>query len=63
MYDNDGTLIGNYAGQSIRTYPGTSIKQRIDLTEVPVGTYKALVVADCGDEDLFGIQYTITIEE
>ncbi len=63
MYDLEGNLIGNFKGQKLRTYPGTSVRQRFDLTDVSVGTYKALVVADCGDEDLFGIQYNLKIEE
>lgn len=62
MYDQEGTLVGNFKGQSLRTYPGTSIRQRFDLTGMSTGSYKALVVADCGEEDLFGIQYSIMIE-
>ncbi len=61
LFNQDGISMGKYSAISRRTYPGTSIKQMVDLTEVPEGTYKALVVADCGDDDLFGIQYNLTI--
>ena len=63
LYDGTGNKIGTYEAEAHRTYPGTSIRQRVDLTKVPVGTYKALVIADCGGDDLFGAQYTLKIEK
>ncbi len=62
LYDGSGNKIGTYEAEAHRIYPGTSIRQRVDLSEVPVGTYKALVIADCGGDDLFGAQYTLKIE-
>ena len=63
LYDKMGNKIGTYEAEARRTYPGTSIRQRVDLSKVVVGTYKALVIADCGGDDLFGAQYTLKIEE
>ena len=34
---------------------------KIDLSPVPEGTYKALVVADCGGDSLFGATYTLQL--
>jgi hypothetical protein len=63
LYDESGRHTETYEGLKRRTYPGTSIRQEIDISEVKSGTYKALVVADCGGDDIFGINYTLQIEE
>jgi len=43
-------------------YPGTSVRFRIDLGKNMAGTYKTLVVADCGGDELFGANYTLEIK-
>jgi hypothetical protein len=63
LYDEMGKHVGTYEGRTIRTYPGTSVRYTIDIDEVPVGTYKTLVVADCGGDDIFGINYTVQVKE
>jgi len=61
LYDEEGSYVGRFEGGEfhIRIYPGTSVRYRVDLTQVPEGKYKALVVADSGGEDVFGITYTL----
>ena len=63
IYDEKGSYIGKFMGGKGRTYPGTSIKSRIDLSQVPAGKYKGLIVADCGGDDLFGMQCNLEIGE
>jgi hypothetical protein len=63
LFNLNGEKVGKFAAAKRRTYPGTSICQRIDLSDIASGTYKALVVADCGGDDIFGINYTLKIEE
>jgi hypothetical protein len=63
VYDTEGKFINKFEGKKLRTFPGTSIRQRIDVSELPGGSFRALVVADCGDDDMFGIQYTLKIDE
>jgi hypothetical protein len=60
LFDKKGAYIGRFEGDKQRTFPGTSARYRIDLSQVPEGRYEALVVADCGGEDLFGA--TLTLE-
>jgi len=62
LYDEKGRSVGKFEGGKLRIYPGTSVKFRIDLSRVPKGTYKAMVVADCGGDDLFGATYTLKFE-
>ena len=59
LFDEQGISKGKYYGVKYRIYPGTSVRQSIELSSIPKGTYKALVVVDAGGEDVFGAQYTL----
>ncbi len=59
LFDMQGTPLGKFPGVKYRIYPGTSVRQLIDVTSVPRGTYKALVVVDAGGDDVYGAQYTL----
>lgn len=62
LYDEKGKSVGKFEGGKLGVYPATSVRFRIDLSQVPKGKYKALVVADCGGDDLFGATYTLKFE-
>jgi len=59
LFDSTGISRGKFSGIKYRIYPGTSVRQVIDLGNPPSGTYKALVVLDAGGDDVFGAQYTL----
>ncbi len=61
LYDEQGRTAGRFEGGRLRLYPGTSVRFRVDLSKVPEGIYKALVVADCGGDTLFGATYTFQL--
>ena len=63
LFDSTGKSYGPFDSENLRIYPGTSLRHRFDLSAITAGIYKALVVADCGDEDVFGIHYTLRIEK
>jgi hypothetical protein len=63
LYDESGGYIGKFDGGGKHTYPGTSVRYKVDLTGVPQGAYKALVVADCGGDDIFGANYDFKFEK
>jgi len=62
LYDNQGTELGRFESGKRRIYPSCSVRYKVDLTDVPEGKYKALVVADNGDEYVFGAKYDLGIE-
>lgn len=62
LYDKEGKKAGRFECEKQRIYPGCSIRQRADLTGVPQGKYKALVVVDNGDGYVAGAQYDMGIE-
>jgi len=59
LYDQQGILVGRFEAGRMGIYPGCSARFRIDLSGLPAGRYKAIVVADCGDENVFGAQYDL----
>jgi hypothetical protein len=59
LFDAKGTSLGKFSGSKYRIYPGTSVRQAIDISKVAKGTYKALIVIDAGGDDVFGVQYTL----
>ena len=62
LYDDKGNYIGKFNGGQLRTYPGTSVKFNIDMTQVPKGKYKSMIIVDCGGDNLFGMPYDLVIE-
>jgi len=62
LYNKDGAYIGRYESRRMRILPGCSVCHEVDLTGVPKGNYKALVVADNGDENVFGAEYNLSIK-
>jgi len=63
LYDKNGRYIGKFDGGRKHLYPGTSVRYKVDLTDTPEGTYKALVVADCGGDNVWGANYNFKFEK
>ncbi len=61
LYAQDGTAQGRRDGTSTRIYPGTSVRQQIDLSDLTPGQYEALIVVDSGEENVVGAQYTLEL--
>ena len=59
LFDEKGVSKGKFPGVRYRLYPGTSVRQLIDISAVSAGTYKAIVVVDAGGEDVYGAEYTL----
>ncbi len=62
LHNQGGGEVSRLEGGQRRIYPSCSVRYRIDLTDVPKGSYKALVVADNGDEYVFGAKYDLGIQ-
>ncbi|MGE5558832.1 MAG: hypothetical protein ACM3WV_09495 [Bacillota bacterium] len=61
LYSAEGKSLGRYNGKTLRIFPGCSVRQEIILGNMPKGNYKALVIADNGDEYVFGAQYDLKV--
>jgi hypothetical protein len=62
VFDEKGRSMGKFEGGTKRVYPGTSVRFQLDLSDVPQGKYKALVVGDAGGDQVFGATYTLKIQ-
>ena len=62
LYDEHGGYTGKFEACVMGLYPGTSVRYKVDLSDVPEGNYKAMVVADCGGDYIFGANYTLKVE-
>jgi hypothetical protein len=62
LYTEQGEYIGKYTGQRLAIFPGSSIRFKVDLTDVPKNKYAALVVMDCGNNNFFGTNYSLLIQ-
>jgi len=63
IYNEEGNYIGKFDGENKRIYPGTSVRYNIDLSKLPKGKYKAMVMADCGGDDIFGTTYDLECKD
>jgi hypothetical protein len=59
LFNEQGTSLGKFPGVKYRIYPGSSVRQSIDVSSIAKGTYKALIVIDSGGDDVFGAQYKL----
>lgn len=62
LYTEDGDFIGKFEGDKLAVFPGSSVRFRTDLTSAPKDKYLALVVLDCGENNVFGINYNLVLE-
>lgn len=61
LYDSAGRLAGKFDQQRGLLYPGTSLRQQFQLGALRRGTYKAIVLADAGGDDIFVGQYDVIL--
>ena len=62
LYDTNGQKQGVYKGQANMLYPGSSWRYSIDLTSAPAGDYTAILIANGGDDALFGARHPIHLD-
>jgi hypothetical protein len=61
LWDKDGKQVGKFEGKELHPLPGNSSRQGIRISKIMPGAYKALLVADCGGEDVFGMNLNLEI--
>lgn len=63
LYDDKGNYVGKFDGGGHRLFPGTTARFTVDLVGVQSSTYKAVIVADCGGDDVFGANVNLVLRE
>jgi hypothetical protein len=62
LYDLKGNYVGRFDGGAHRLYPNTAARFTVELRGVAGSTYKALIVADCGGDDVFGANISLVLQ-
>ena len=61
LYDEAGARLMRKEADAPRLFPATSTRLKLDLGTLAKGSYRALIVADAGGEDLFGVSYSVEV--
>jgi len=61
LFDAKGVSIGRFEGGRVRMFPTCSARFKVNLSNAPKGKYSALVIADSGDDNVFGAKYQLEI--
>jgi len=62
IFDTKGRHIGKFEGNQRRLYPGTSLRFTVDLSTLPKGRYRGLLIADAGEGEVYGSNISITVK-
>jgi hypothetical protein len=54
LYDASGNNLGRFGGEAVRIYPTCSARYKVELPGIPAGSYNALVLVDCGHDQMVG---------
>jgi hypothetical protein len=58
----DGEEVGVLKSELLSLLPNNSKRFLIDISTIPPGIYKAVVLADCQDDNVFGLNIDLTID-
>ncbi|MCO6441399.1 MAG: hypothetical protein J5I81_10000 [Nitrococcus mobilis] len=61
LHDLQGGTMQKVEGSQQRLYPNTSVRSQFDLSALPPGEYRALIIADGGGDALFGTQIDLSL--
>lgn len=61
LYNNAGEQVFRTEIPYQKVYPGYCKLFELPINEVPEGTYNGILVADCGDENIYGINLEIDV--
>jgi hypothetical protein len=63
FFSEDGVEAGVFKGIDQGLFPACSNRFPVDVTKLPPGNYKVVVLADCGKEDVFGTNLSLTVKD
>jgi hypothetical protein len=62
LYDATGQFVGKFTGDSAALFPASSLRFPINLSGAGPGEYSTLVVIDCGNNNVFGANFSLTFD-
>ncbi|HZZ18955.1 MAG TPA: hypothetical protein VFE25_06275 [Opitutaceae bacterium] len=61
VYDASGSKLGRFGGEAVRLYPDCSTRYRVELPGLPKGAYNALMLVDCGHDQMVGTRISFAL--
>lgn len=61
LFDGTGNSVGVFKSEKRKTFPGTSLRFKLPLQDIPKGDYKALLLADCDAENVYGMNLNLSL--
>jgi hypothetical protein len=62
VFNNNGEKAGRFVTEPGNILPGCSIRREIDMSSLPKGVYNSLVIADCGQKDVYGLDLKLVLQ-
>jgi hypothetical protein len=62
LFDESGHEFTPPKASVKRILPGMEVRCSIDMAGIPEGSYQAVIAADCGGEDIFGINQVLKVQ-
>lgn len=62
LFNEYGESLGMLNSDRHKFFPGTSVLFQIELAAIKPGNYNGVLVADCGNENMFGTNVSLEIE-
>lgn len=62
LFDDSGNTVGVIKSDPRKAFPGTSVMSTLVLEGIKPGNYNGVLVADCGEDRLYGTNITLEIE-
>jgi len=61
LFDSSGETVAVIKAEKRKTFPGTSIRVQLILEGVKPGNYTGVLIADCGEDNIFGTNLSLEI--
>ncbi len=61
LFDKEGQSVRVIKTAKKKIYPGTSARFLLGLEDLPMGEYEAVVLADCSEADVFGLNLSLSL--
>lgn len=62
VYDDEGQLLLEQKADTKKLYPAQCRSFSIPISDLPKGKYQGVLVADCGESDLFGMTLNLEVD-
>lgn len=62
LFSESGNSLGTIKSDRRKTFPGTSVKTTLVLEGIKPGNYNGVLVADCGEDHIFGTNLSLEIK-